>query len=38
MTDIQQRIEQSALATLDIIDDVLRKLAPPPALSVARRP
>src|SRR3989304_2160635 len=35
MTDIQQRIKQSALATLDILDDVLRKLAPPPA---ANRP
>ena len=33
MTDIQQRIKQSTHVMLDIIDDMLRKLAPPPAAS-----
>lgn len=42
MNDIQQRIKQSSHVMLDIVDDMLRKLAPPPAASrppliVARR-
>jgi hypothetical protein len=32
MTDMQQRITQTAHATLDLIDGVLQKLAPPPDL------
>ena len=33
MTDMQQRIKQTSFAMLDILDDLLRKLAPPPAVS-----